>query len=155
MKLKPVAAEALSPLATLLKGEPGRLIAIPKVLEVGDQPGKHVFSILSPAPAMGDEITITTLERHPYSVQSFVPMRASRWPVLLVPSLSDGSPDVANAVAFLAGPEDAICIGRNVWHAGLTVLDQQSEFAMLMWKVDSGEDGELHELATPITLSID
>lgn len=155
MKLEPITTAALAPYATLLKGEPGKLVAIPEVLKVGEAPGKHVFSILSPQPVIGDEIAITSLERHPHSMQSFVPISVSRWPVLLVPSLHDGTPDVQKAVAFLAGPEDAICISRNVWHAGLTVLDQPAEFAMLMWKVDSGEDGETHQLATPITLSLD
>lgn len=154
MKLEPITADALLPFAKLLKGEPGKLITVPDVLQVGDQPGKHVFSVLSPQPVVGDEITVTALERHSHSTQSFVPMRVSRWPVLLVPSMPDGSPDVDNAVAFLAGSEDAICIGRNVWHAGLTVFDQPAEFAMLMWKTDSGEDGELHQLATPVTLSV-
>jgi ureidoglycolate lyase len=62
---------------------------------------------------------------------------------------------MANARAYLAGPEDAICIERNVWHAGLTVLDGPAEFAMMMWRADAGDDGIVHELATPLTLTVD
>ncbi len=99
-------------------------------------------------------MTIGALERHPHSTQSFVPISVGRWIVLVAPTLSDGSPDAANARAFVAGPEDAICIGRNVWHAGLTVLDRPAEVAMMMWRRDAGDDGIVHELATPIVLNV-
>ena len=79
---------------------------------------------------------------------------AGRWLVLVAPSLSDGSPDVAAARAFIAGPEDAVCIGRNVWHAGLTVFDRSAEVGMIMWRADGGDDGVLHELKDPIVLSV-
>jgi len=100
-------------------------------------------------------VTIAALERHPHSTQSFVPIKVGRWIVLAAPTLADGSPDIANMRAVVAGPEDAICIGRNVWHAGLTVLDRPAEVGMMMWKADAGGDGILYELKTPITLSVD
>jgi len=68
---------------------------------------------------------------------------AARWLVLLAPTLADGLPDMADARAFLAGPEDAICIHRDVWHAGLTVFDCPAEFGMMMWRADAGDVGEL------------
>ncbi|WP_374622130.1 ureidoglycolate lyase [Devosia sp.] len=155
MSLPPLTAEALAPFATLLKAKDGKFTDFPEVLEKGDTPGRHAFAILCPRPASGPTVSIGGLERHPHSTQSFVPLTAGRWIVLVAPTLPDGSPDVANARAFVAGPEDAICIGRNVWHAGLTVLDRPAEFGMMMWRADAGDDGIVHELATPITLSID
>ena len=125
------------------------------MLSKGDVPGHHGFAILCPQPISGTTVTITALERHPHSTQSFVPIRAGRWLVLLAPTLADGAPDMANARAFLAGPEDAICIHRNVWHAGLTVFDGPAEFGMMMWRADAGDDGVVHQLAQPLTLSID
>mgnify|MGYP000962778199 CR=1 FL=1 len=67
----------------------------------------------------------------------------------------DAVPDMTNVRAFLAGPTDAICIHRNVWHAGLTVLDGPAEFAMMMWRATAGDDGIVHTLDTPLKLSID
>jgi ureidoglycolate lyase len=63
-------------------------------------------------------------------------------------------PDAANARAFVAGPADAICIGRNVWHAGLTVLDRPAEFGMMMWRADAGDDGIVADLLHPIVLNV-
>lgn len=154
MALPPFASASLAPLATRLAARDGKYTDIPDVLTIGDTPGKHGFAILCPQPVTGSTVTITGLERHPHSTQSFLPIRAGRWLVVLAPTLPDGAPDMANVRAFLAGPEDAICIGRNVWHAGLTVLDGPAEFAMMMWRANAGDDGIVHELATPLRLEV-
>jgi ureidoglycolate lyase len=155
MPLPPLASASLAPLATLLKARDGKYTDLPEVVAIGDTPGRHGFAILCPQPVAGPVVTITALERHPHSTQSFFPLRGGRWVVVLAPTLADGQPDMANAKAFLAGPEDAICIHRDVWHAGLTVLDGPAEFGMLMWRADAGDDGVVHTLATPLVLSID
>jgi len=154
LALPPFASASLAPLATRLAARDGKYTDIPDVLAIGDTPGKHGFAILCPQPVTGSTVTITALERHPHSTQSFLPIRAGRWLVVLAPTLPDGTPDMANVRAFLAGPDDAICIGRNVWHAGLTVLDGPAEFAMMMWRADAGDDGIVHELATPLRLEV-
>ena len=154
MALPPFASASLAPLATRLAARDGKYTDIPDVLAIGDTPGKHGFAILCPQPVTGSTVTITALERHPHSTQSFLPIRAGRWLVVLAPTLPDGTPDMANVRAFLAGPDDAICIGRKVWHAGLTVLDGPAEFAMMMWRADAGDDGIVHELATPLRLEV-
>jgi ureidoglycolate lyase len=155
MALPAPSADALAPYVTVLRAKDGKFTEFPAVLEPGDVPGHHAFAILCPQPAAGSTVTIAALERHPHSTQSFVPIRVGRWIVLAAPTLPDGNPDVANIRAVVAGPEDAICIGRDVWHAGLTVLDRPAEIAMMMWKADAGDDGILYELKTPITLSVD
>lgn len=155
MSLPPFATAALAPLATRLAAVDGKYTDIPEVLAIGDAPGKHGFAILCPQPVSGPTIAITALERHPHSTQSFVPIRAGRWIVVLAPTLPDGLPDMANVRAFLAGPTDAICIHQNVWHAGLTVLDGPAEFAMMMWRATAGDDGIVHTLDTPLKFSID
>ena len=152
MSLPPLTTDAIAPFAATLRAKDGTYTELPEVLAKGNVPGHHQFVILCPAPANGDTIVIEALERHPHSNQTFVPLRAGRWIVLVAPALPDGSPDSALARAFIAGPEDAICIRRNVWHAGLTVLDRPAEFGMMMWRADSGNDGVLHHLSTPIVI---
>ena len=99
-------------------------------------------------------VSITALERHAHSTQSLLPIRAGRWLILVAPTSADGSPDLSGARAFVAGPEQAICIGRNVWHAGLTVFDKPAEFGMIMWKAEGGDDGVLYELEVPLTVTV-
>lgn len=145
-------ADAIAPYVTILAALDRKATVFASVLEVGDVPGHHAFTILCPNPVAETAITVTALERHAHTTQSFLPIKAGRWLVLVAPTAADGSPDMPGARAFVAGPEDAICIGRNVWHAGLTVLDQPAEFGMLMWKADAGDDGVLHELKAPLTI---
>ncbi len=70
----------------------------------------------------------------------------------MAPKLASGDPDLSGALAFIAGPEDAICIGQDVWHAGLTVFDQEAQFGMIMWKAENGEDGVLHQLPEALAI---
>lgn len=153
LKAQPLDAGQLAPYATVLDAPERKARVVPEVLAPGDVPGAHALTILCPTPVSGP-ITIPALERHPHSTQSFLPLSAGRWLVLVAPTNADGDPNIAGARAFLAGPEDAICIGRNVWHAGLTVLDQPASFAMIMWKAESAEDGIVHQLAEPLTVEI-
>lgn len=154
MILLTLSADAMAPFARVLRASDGRFTDIPEVLEQGDTPGHHAFAILCPAPVADQTVRIASLERHPHSTQSFLPIRAGRWIVLVAPTLPDGLPDIGHALAFLAGPGDAVCIRRNVWHAGLTVLDGPAEFGMIMWRTNSGDDGIVHDLATPLVLTI-
>lgn len=156
MSLPPLASADLAPFASHVRAEGNKFTTLPDVLEVGDVPGQHAFAVLCPQPVDPKAISITFLERHPHSTQTFVPLKVGRWIVLLAPTLADGSPDLANIRAYVAGPEDAVCINRNVWHAGLTVLDRPAEVGMMMWRSAAGpaDDGVVFELTDPIVLSV-
>lgn len=94
------------------------------------------------------------LERHPYSAQTFVPLAVGRYVVLGVPALADGSPDVANARAFVIGPGRGVSYRRGAWHAPMTVLDGPASFAVMMWTTGAVErDDQWHTLATPVTIT--
>ncbi|PXA96267.1 hypothetical protein DMC47_18155 [Nostoc sp. 3335mG] len=153
LNARPLDAAALAPYASVLGSIDSKARMVPDVMEKGDVPGAHAFTILCPQPVSGP-VRIPALERHPHSTQSFLPIVAGRWLVLVAPTAAGGEPDLNGAMAFVAGPEDAICIGRNVWHAGLTVLDRPAQFGMIMWKAESAEDGVLHELVEPVTVTM-
>lgn len=137
---RPFDTAALAPFATVLKARDGKANVFPEMTAHGDVAGAHTFTILCPNPVEGD-VVITALERHPHSTQSFVPIRAGRWLVLVAPKAADGGPDLSAALVFVAGPEDAICINQDVWHAGLTVFDRPAQFGMIMWKARDVADG--------------
>ena len=86
-------------------------------------------------------------ERHEFSSQTFVPLDVSRWLIVVCPHASSGGPDVSRAVAFLAGPDQGITYGMNVWHHGLTVLDRPARFAVFMWRNGSAGDEEFVHVA--------
>ena len=96
----------------------------------------------------------TVLERHPYSSQTFIPIRVSRYLVTVAPDKPDGSPDLDRARCFLADGSQGITYSRGIWHHAMTVLDETAEMAVLMWCDGSGEDEELRELDVPIEISL-
>ena len=89
----------------------------------------------------------TTMERHEFSSQSFIPQEAGRWLVIVAPHDKDGGPDMARARAFLAGPMQGVTFGANVWHHPFTILDGPARFVIVMWRDGSRTDEEFVEVA--------
>ncbi len=95
----------------------------------------------------------TTMERHEYSSQSFIPQQAGRWLVIVAPHApprgagqTSGGPDMARARAFLAGPMQGVTFGANVWHHPFTVLDVPARFVVTMWRDGTKADEEFVEV---------
>ncbi|MFM7422520.1 MAG: ureidoglycolate lyase, partial [Alphaproteobacteria bacterium] len=88
----------------------------------------------------------TTMERHEFSSQSFIPMEAGRWLVLVAPHGVDGKPDMEKARAFLARPDQGVTYGANVWHHPSTVFDREARFAVFRWKDGTSADDEFVEV---------
>ena len=84
----------------------------------------------------------TTMERHEFSSQSFIPQEAGRWLVIVAPHDAAGGPDMARARAFLAGPMQGVTFGANVWHHPFTILDGPARFVIVMWRDGTKTDEE-------------
>lgn len=153
LQAQPLDAAALAPYATVLSAADGVARMVPEVMQNDGVSGAHAFTILCPQPLAG-AVSITALERHPHSTQSFLPITSGRWLILIAPKTAAGEPDLSGALAFIAGPEDAICIHQDVWHAGLTVFDRPAQFAMIMWKAQAGDDGVQSHLSDAIAISL-
>jgi ureidoglycolate lyase len=85
-------------------------------------------------------LEIPTLERHPHSSQSFFPLTALRFLVVVAPATADGWPELAHARAFVGGSQQGITYRPGVWHAPITALDQDGDLLMLIWERGSEED---------------
>ncbi len=91
----------------------------------------------------------TVMERHPFSSQTFLPLKASRYFVVVAPDNGDGSPDLARVRAFVAEGDQGITYRRGIWHHGMTVLDETTEMAVLMWCDGSSGDEEFLDIDAP------
>ncbi|BBK36451.1 putative ureidoglycolate lyase [Allostella sp. ATCC 35155] len=138
------------------------------VLAAPDAPGRSYFeeglgnlrpgawpslSLSLRAPAESLPLEAKLLERHEFSSQSFVAIDASRWIVIVCPHAADGGPDVARAVAFVAGQGEGVTYKPNVWHHGLTCLDRPGKFATFMWRDGTTGDEEFVPVA-PFTVHV-
>jgi len=89
--------------------------------------------------------TLDRVERHPHAPQLFLPMGVSRYLVTVMPSDDGGAPDPVQALAFLVPGTVGVAYHPGTWHAGITVLDTEATFAVLMWR-----GGEEDDVFTPI-----
>jgi ureidoglycolate lyase len=79
---------------------------------------------------------VRLLERHPLSSQSFYPLDAQ--PFLVVVAEGAGRPRAAAVRAFLCSGAQGVNYRRNTWHHGLIALGEVSRFLV----VDRGGPGE-------------
>jgi ureidoglycolate lyase len=111
------------------------------------RPAAHAsLSLAQAAPALGLPVRSTLLERHRFSSQSFVPVDAGRWLVLVAPKDAADGPDLTAARAFIVGPGLGVTYRADVWHHPLTVLDRPGSFAIFMWNDGGPDDTEFREM---------
>lgn len=97
-------------------------------------------------------LRIKQLERHPYSAQSFIPLRPTRY--LAIVALGDprGLPDLESLQAFIAAPHQGVCYRPGIWHHRLTALDAAAEFAVFMGKTRRNDDDEIYDLSSNLEI---
>jgi ureidoglycolate lyase len=86
---------------------------------------------------------VRLMERHPHSSQMFVPMRCTRYAVLVAPNAPDGGPDLDALRAFECTSTQGVNYRAGVWHHPMIALDAASDFVMLAW--EDGSPGDCEE----------
>lgn len=99
-------------------------------------------------------LQLTVLERHPFSAQSFIPLDAGRYLVVVCEADAKGRPNLKTLRAFAAGSHQAVTYARNVWHHPMTVLDNPMEFAVAMGVTGREDDDVWHTLDTGVTVAM-
>ncbi len=152
---KPLTAEAFAPYGDVLEAPIafGRTY-FERALANGRRDAKPSLSISLAKPVASLPLRAVQMERHEFSSQSFVPLDAGRWFVIVAPKAATGGPDAARAEAFVAGPGQGVTYGMNVWHHPLSVLDAPMRFAIFMWLERSKSDEEFVDLAEPFQVAL-
>src|SRR5229473_5359171 len=86
------------------------------------------------------------MERHPQSQQIFIPLRISRFLVIVAPNDGAPMPKLERAVAFIGCAGQALNYRVGTWHHPFTVLDQGAEYASLMFRDGGPLDEEFVDL---------
>jgi len=79
----------------------------------------------------GARLPIRRLERHACSTQMFVPMRASRY--LVIVALGGDTPDLGTLSAFVVEGPQAITYAPGVWHHPMVALDADADFVNVIF----------------------
>jgi ureidoglycolate lyase len=93
-------------------------------------------------------------ERHEFSSQTFLPLSAARYLVIVAPAAATGGPDAARARAFIGRTGQGITYHAGTWHHGMTVLDAPALFGVLMWRDGGRGDEEFVTLPTPLIVHV-
>lgn len=113
---------------------------LPNALDRSDQAATPTLWISSAARLGTLPMQVTTLERHPYSAQTFIPLGPGSYLVMACASGPDGSPALATLRCFIAGAHQSVTFARNVWHHPMTVLGSSMEFAVAMGMTGRDDD---------------
>jgi ureidoglycolate lyase len=96
-----------------------------------------------------------TLEHHPCSSQTFIPMSVSRYLLALAPSLPDGSPDVLRMRAFIGHAGQGVTYRAGAWHHSILALDEPAVFAVLIWQDGGPRDEVFVPVSQPIWITVE
>ena len=96
----------------------------------------------------------TRMEHHPATSQTFMPLDASRYLVVVAGRAPDGGPDPAKLKAFWSPGTQGITYHVGVWHHGMVVLDRPAHFAVLMWRRRDGVDDVFTDLPARVELRL-
>jgi len=99
------------------------------------------------APLRAFPHAVALLERHRLSTQVFLPLRARRY--LVVVALGGDAPDLATLAAFIAPPDVGISYRPGVWHHPMMALDDDADFACLVWEDGTSADCDEHAIPEP------
>ena len=112
------------------------------------------LSLATITPVSRLPLCASVMERHPFSSQTFLPLRASRYLVVVAPDNSDGGPDLGGVRAFVAQADQGITYRRGLWHHGMSVLDETAVMAVLMWCDGGSGDEEFLNIDTPFDVAL-
>lgn len=105
-------------------------------------------------PIIECSIDVQLLERHEFSSQSFLPLDASRYLVVVAPHAADARPNLDAIRAFIVPGDHGISYSMNVWHHAMVVLDRPAKFAVVMWRDGSSDDEQFFPLDTPVRVAL-
>ncbi|MEM9031090.1 MAG: ureidoglycolate lyase [Pseudomonadota bacterium] len=148
----PLSAQAFAPFGEVIDatGHPDRIINQglcgrfhdrARIVTEGGRPGLSLFN----AEARSLPLKLDMVERHPLGSQTFIPMTAKPFLVIVAPG--DG-PEPGSPQAFLTEPGQAINFFAGTWHGVLTPLAAPGLFAVID-RIGPGDNLDEHWFETP------
>lgn len=134
--------------ARRINGGTSTRLDLPSSLDLHREGGQPVLAVFR-AQAQAAHGPWQTLERHRLGTQSFVPLQALRWLVLVARGAD--APDPGTLAAFEATPGQGITLWADTWHHPLIALEA-GDFLVLE-RGGAAVDCELAQLADPVRLA--
>lgn len=104
------------------------------------------------APMVRLPLTIEQLERHEHSTQSFIPLDADEYLVVVCPDDGMGQPALDELAAFVAERGQGFTYNANIWHHPMSALGRPASFALLIWEDGTAADCEVMHMTEMVTV---
>ena len=149
-----ISAAAFAPFGDVLAAPsaPGRSY-FDGALHNGRAWARPSLSVVHVLPARSLPLTVTKLERHEFSSQSFIPLGGGAKLLVVGPHIEGVGPDIAALRAFVTLPTEGITYRPNIWHYSLTILGEPGFQAVMMWKDGTSGDEEFVDVP-PFTVEL-
>jgi len=141
-------AENFAPFGDLV--EPpvvGDRVSIPTSLSLDIADGRATLTFITLKPATLESVRSAQLERHPFSVQVFIPLGDA--PMVCVVAQTGSAPEGGDDLrAFRTRPGQAIVLREGTWHLGMMCEGEAMTAATFIYRLANGEDTEMLPLKT-------
>ena len=147
----PLTARAFAPFGNVVthRGD-APLMPYLDAFEHRAEAAQMTMSVLRVVTAFRGPIEIARLERHPYSAQTFIPLKGGKSLLVVCGTEADGQPMLSSARAFIAASDQGVTYRRNIWHRSVTALEAPSEYVVLMSQTGRGDDNIFQDLDRPL-----
>ena len=151
---EPLSAEAFTPFGDVIQhgGPDGRWL-MPAAFASRDGAQPRLWVNRVPL-AEGSRVQVTTVERHPFSAQNFLPLRGGRWLVVVAEGGPDAAPPPERMRAFVTNAHQGVTYRPGTWHHGLLALDEVAEVAVVMCLRGLDDDTQVIRLARPVAIAL-
>lgn len=149
LMVEPLTAERFAPFGAVFapRDEPGRTY-VEAALVNARTAAAPSLSMTTKADTVRLPHTISQMERHALSSQSFVPLGDVEMLTIVAPHGADGGPAMEEARAFRSSGQTGLTYGADVWHHPLTLLaGAPARFAVFMWLDGGPLDEEFVDIA--------
>ena len=151
--VEPLTAQAFKPFGRVTEMSSGeRRNQVTGVFERTDEAVEQRLWIATVLKPVALPLVLQSLERHPYSAQSFIPVNGCPYIVVVCHADDLGQPELGSLRAFAASSTQAVTYARNVWHHGLSVLKAPAQFVVCMSFTSEGGDDIFVPLSIPVQL---
>ena len=152
---EPISEAAFAPFGTLIRHRDGVAIADASSAFVHDPAARQpVMEWVHMTESITLPLSVTRLEHHPFSSQTFLPHSGSPFLVVVCASFADGTPDVSGARAFEVPGTLGVTFHAKVWHRSLAPRTAPSAFVMAMMRTGRDDDTIFCDLDTLIEIEV-
>ena len=148
--IEALSAEAFAPFGDVVAQPPGGTRMYWSDALTNPRPYALLSFSTANVPRANLPASLTVMERHAHSFQTFIPLDASGYLVCVAPGGADDLPAMDQLRAFVVPSGIAITYNANVWHHPMMALDRTAQFAILMWSSGGDDDEEFVDLSQPV-----